>query len=81
MIYFIIRVAVASATMIAYHFTRGFQSNLETFVMAFGAALAAQGVAFGVKLAVGDQVRDRRAALLLAGCALLVVASIAFVVI
>ena len=80
MSYFIIRVAVASAIMIAYHFTRGFHDKLETFVMAFAAALAAQGVAFGVKLAVGDQARNKRAAALLAGCVVLVAASVVFIV-
>jgi hypothetical protein len=81
MIYFAIRVAVASAIMIAFYVTRGFGSQLETFIMAFAAALAAQGVAFAVKLAIGDQARDSRAALLLFGCVVMVAASVVFVAI
>lgn len=79
--YFAIRVGIASAIMIGFYLTRGFGSKLETFVMAFAAALAAQGVAFAVKLAVGDQVRSARAAALLGGCAIAVAASIVFVVV
>ena len=79
MIYFAIRVAVASSIMIAFYLTRGFGSKLETFVMAFAAALAAQGVAFAVKLAVGDQPRSGRAAALLAGCVIAVAGSVVFV--
>jgi cytochrome c-type biogenesis CcmE protein len=81
MIYFAIRVAVASSIMIAFYVTRGFGSKVETFVMAFGAALVAQGVAFAVKLAVGDQARNRRAAALLLGCVVMVAASVVFVAI
>jgi hypothetical protein len=77
--YFAIRVAVASAIMIAFYVTRGFGSKLETFVMAFAAALAAQAVAFGVKLLAGDQPKSRRAFALLAGCVLAVGAAIAFI--
>jgi len=79
--YFAIRVGIASAIMLAFYLTRGFSSKLETFVMAFAAALAAQGVAFAVKLAVGDQPRSGRAAALLGGCAIAVAASIAFIVV
>src|SRR5262249_16942115 len=43
--------------------------------------LAAQGVAFAVKLAVGDQARDKRAAALLLGCVIMVAASVVFVAI
>ncbi len=81
MIYFAIRVAVASAIMIAFYITRGFGSTAETFVIALGASLAAQGAAFAVKLIVGDTPRDRRAALLLAGCVIAVAGSVVFVVI
>jgi hypothetical protein len=80
-VYFAIRVAVASSIMIAFYLTRGFGSRLETFVMAFAAALAAQGVAFVVKLAVGDQARNSRSALLLAGCVIAFAGSVVFVVI
>lgn len=79
--YFAIRVAVGSAIMLAFYLTRGFGSLPETFVMALGASLAAQGAAFAVKLIVGDQPRSRRAALLLAGCVIAVAGSVVFVVI
>lgn len=79
--YFAIRVAVGSAIMLAFYLTRGLGSLAETFVMAFGASLAAQGAAFAVKLIVGDGPRSRRAALLLGGCAVAVAASFAFVLI
>jgi hypothetical protein len=76
--YFAIRVAVGSAIMLAFYLTHGFGSLTETFVMALGASLAAQGAAFGVKLIVGDQPRSRRAALLLAGCVIAVAACAVF---
>ena len=80
MLYFAIRVAVGSVIMIAFYLTRGFGSKLETFVMAFGAALASQAVAFGVKLLAGSEQRNARSIALLAGAAIAVAASIAFVV-
>jgi hypothetical protein len=78
-LYFAIRVAVASAIMIAFYLTRGFGSNLETFVMAFAAALASQAVAFGVKLVVGDEQRSTRSIALLAASVIAIAASLAFV--
>lgn len=77
--YFAIRVAVASAIMLAFYLTRGFGSQVVTFVMAFGAALASQGVAFAVKMMVGDQPRSRRAVALLGGCIVAVAAAVLFV--
>jgi hypothetical protein len=77
--YFAVRVAVASAIMIAFYVARGFGSQRDTAVMAFAAALAAQAVAFAVKLLVGDQPRSARALALLAGCAIVVAASVGFV--
>jgi hypothetical protein len=74
--YFAIRVGVASAIVIGFYLTRGFGSRVDTFVVAFAAALAAQGVAFGVKLAVGDQPATRRSLALLGACALAVAASL-----
>ncbi|HEY5927594.1 MAG TPA: cytochrome c maturation protein CcmE [Kofleriaceae bacterium] len=79
--YFAIRVAVASAVLIAFYFTHGFGSTLETILIAFAASLAAQAVAFGVKLAVGDQPRSRRAVALLTCCVVAIAASVVFVVI
>ncbi len=79
--YFAIRVAVASAIMIAYYVTRGFGSQLDTFVMAFAAAIAAQTVALAVKLLVGDEARSWRVLALLAGGAVVVVAAVASVVV
>jgi hypothetical protein len=72
--YFAIRVGVASAIVIAFYVTRGFGSQLDTFLVAFAAALAAQGVAFAVKLLVGDQPASRRALMLLVACVLAVAA-------
>ncbi|HEY5944238.1 MAG TPA: cytochrome c maturation protein CcmE [Kofleriaceae bacterium] len=79
MLYFAIRVAVGSSIMIAFYLTRGFGSKLETFVMAFAAALASQGVAFAVKLAVGDQPRSKRSAALLGACVIAIAASVVFI--
>jgi len=79
MIYFAIRVAVGSAIMIAFYLTRGFGSLLETFLMAFAASVAAQGVAFTVKLAVGDAPRSSRSLLLLGASVIAVAASVVFV--
>lgn len=81
MMYLAIRVAVGAAIMIAFYMTRGFGSKLETFVMAFGASLAAQAVALGIKLLVGDQPRNTRAVLLLAASVIAVAGSVVFVVI
>jgi hypothetical protein len=78
--YFAIRVGVASAIVIAFYLTRGFGSQRETFLIAFASALAAQGVAFAVKLAVGDQARSRRAFALLGACAVAVAAAVLVVV-
>ena len=81
MIYFAIRVAVGSAIMLAFYFTRGFGSYLQTFVMAFAASLAAQGVALGVKMIVGQQEKSKRAVALLGACVIAFAASVVFVVI
>jgi hypothetical protein len=79
MMYFAIRVAVGSALMIAFYLTRGFGSKLETFVMAFAAALASQAAAFGVKLIVGDQQRNTRSVALLAASMIAVAGAVVFV--
>jgi hypothetical protein len=76
---FAVRVAVGSAIMIGFYLSTGFHSQLATFVMAFGAALAAQGAAFGVKMLVGDQPRTGRSIALLvaavvAACACVAIA-------
>jgi hypothetical protein len=72
--YFAIRVAVASAIMIGFYIGRGFGSQAQTFGMAFGAALASQAAAFGVKLSLGDEARTTRSLLLLAASAVAAVA-------
>ena len=79
--YFAIRVAVGSAIMLAFYFTRGFGSYLETFVMAFAASLAAQGVALGVKMIVGHEEKSKRAVALLGACVIAFAAAVVFVVI
>jgi hypothetical protein len=79
MLYFAIRVAVGSAIMISFYMTRGFDSKLETFVMAFGAAIASQAAAFAVKLMVGDQPRDTRSLALLAASVIAVAAAVVFI--
>jgi hypothetical protein len=78
--YFAIRVAVGSAIMIAFYVTRGFGSKLETFLMAFAAAVASQAVAFGVKLIVGDEPRNSRAVALLVASVIAIAGSVVFVV-
>lgn len=78
--YIVIRIAVASAILISFHFTRGFGSTLHVFVMAFAASLSSQGVAFAVKMIAGKTERSRRSLLLLTGCVVLVAASVMFVV-
>lgn len=52
--YFAIRVAVASAIMIAFYIARGFDSPVETFGVGVGAALVSQTVALLVRLRRGD---------------------------
>ncbi len=79
--YFAIRVAVGSAILLAFYLTRGFSSKLETFAMAFAAALASQAVAFGVKLIVGDQPRTTRSVALLAASVIAIAGAVVFVVI
>lgn len=79
--YFAIRVAVGSAIMIAFYLTRGFGSKLETFVMAFAASLAAQGVALGVKMIAGDTEKSKRSVALLGACVIAFAASVVFVVV
>jgi hypothetical protein len=79
--YFAIRVGVASAILLACYVTRGFESRLETFVVAFGAALAGQAAALAIKLLVGDEPRSQRALVLLAATTLAAVASFAFAVV
>ena len=76
---FAIRVAIASAIMIAFYVTRGFASQLDTFVMAFAAALAAQAVAFGVKMIAGKESRTTRSIALLAASAAIAIAAISYV--
>jgi hypothetical protein len=77
--YFAIRVAVGSAIMIAFYLTRGFGAKLETFVMAFAAAIASQAAAFAVKLIVADEPRNTRSIALLAMSAIAIAASVGFV--
>lgn len=52
--YFAIRVAVASAIMIAFYIARGFDSSLETFGVGVAAALLSQTVALLVRIRRGD---------------------------
>lgn len=78
MLYFAIRVAVGSAIMISFYLTRGFGSQLETFVMAFAAAIASQAAAFAVKLMVGDQPRNTRSLALLATSVVAVAGAVVF---
>jgi hypothetical protein len=77
--YFAIRVAVASAIMIAFFTLHGAGSQLATFVMALGAALASQAAAFAVKLLAGDEPRTTRSLVLLAVSALAAIACTAIV--
>ncbi len=78
--YFAIRFIVASSILIAFYLTRGFDSAIETFVMAFAAFLTGQCVAFGVKMLTGEKERSRRSVLFVVGCLVVVAASVAFVV-
>ena len=79
MIYFAIRVAVASAIMIAFFTLRNSDSQVATFVMALGAALASQAVAFGAKLLARDEARTNRSLALLAASALAAIACVGVV--
>ena len=79
--YFAIRVAVGSAIMMSFYLTRGFGSKLETFVMAFVAALASQAVAFAVKLVVGDTPRNSKSVALLVASVIAIAGAVVFVVI
>jgi hypothetical protein len=79
MIYFAIRVAIASAIMIGFYVTRGFASKLDTFVMAFAAALASQAVAFGVKMIAGKEPRTTRSIGLLAASCAVAIGAISYV--
>lgn len=76
---FAIRVAVASAIMLAFYLTRGVGSNVETFLMAFAAAIAAQAVAFGVKLGAGNEPRTARSIALFAISCAVALATISYV--
>ena len=78
--YLAIRVGVGASIMIAYYATRGFGSQLETFVIAFAAALAAQAAALAVKLIAGKQACDRRSIALLVGSLIAIGGCVAFAV-
>lgn len=78
--YVAIRFVVASSILIAFYLTRGFDSAIETFVMAFAAFLAGQSIAFGVKMLRGEKERSTRALLFIVGCLVVVATSVAFVV-